>query len=168
MKHTIPPVFDKNSKVLVLGSFPSPKSRETGFFYGHKQNRFWEVVAKVFEEPFPETIDERREFLLRNGIAMWDVCASCDIVGASDSSIKNVVPNNFSEIFKTADIRAVFCTGKTSHKLYTKLCEEATGIKAEYLPSTSAANRAGYDAEALVAHYKQVRSAIELEILFAN
>ena len=163
MKHTIPPVFDKNSKVLVLGSFPSPKSREIGFFYGHRQNRFWEVIAKVFEEAFPETVEERREFLLRRGIAMWDVCASCDIIGASDSSIKNVVPNDFSEIFATADIRAVFCTGKTSHKLSTKLCEEKTGMRGEYLPSTSAANRAGYDVASLVSHYKKIRYVIENE-----
>lgn len=163
MKHNIPPVFDENSKVLVLGSFPSPKSREMGFFYGHRQNRFWEVIARVFEEPFPEIVEARRDFLLRRGIAMWDVCASCDIVGASDSSIKNAVPNDFSEILATADIRAVFCTGKTSHKLYTKLCEGETGISAEYLPSTSAANRAGYDVGALVLHYKKIRDVIEKE-----
>lgn len=161
MEHTIPPVFDKNSKVLVLGSFPSPKSREMGFFYGHRQNRFWEVIAKVFDEPFPETVETRRSFLFRNGIAMWDVCASCDIIGASDSSIKNVVPNDFSEIFATADIRAVFCTGRASHTLFKKHCEEKYGIEATYLPSTSAANRAGYDVAALVAHYKKVRDAIE-------
>lgn len=161
MEHTIPPVFNENSKVLVLGSFPSPKSREMGFFYGHRQNRFWEVISKVFEEPFPETVEARRDFLLRRGIAMWDVCASCDIVGASDSSIKNAVPNDFSEILEKGNIRAVFCTGKTSHKLYTKLCEAKTGVSAEYLPSTSAANRAGFDVPSLVEHYKKVRDAIE-------
>ena len=161
MEHNIPPVFDKNSKVLVLGSFPSPKSREMKFFYGHKQNRFWTVISRVFEEPFPETAEERRAFLLRNGIAMWDVCASCDIVGASDSSIKNAVPNDFSEIFKTSEIRAVFCTGKASHTLYTKLCAHVTGMRAEYLPSTSAANRANFDVEALVSHYKKIRSVVE-------
>lgn len=161
MEHNIPPVFNENSKVLVLGSFPSPKSREMKFFYGHKQNRFWTVISRVFEEEFPKSVEERRSFLLRNGIAMWDVCASCDIEGASDSSIKNAVPNDFSEIFRTGDIRAVFCTGKASHMLYTKLCAQATGMEAEYLPSTSAANRANFDVETLVFHYKKIRDVVE-------
>ena len=98
--HEIPPVYNKNSEILILGSFPSVKSREGQFFYHHKQNRFWKVLSAVVNDVLPETIDEKKEFLLRNHIAVWDVIASCDIEGSSDSSIKNAVPNNFSDILK--------------------------------------------------------------------
>ena len=118
--HTLLPVFDKNSKILILGSIPSPKSRETGFYYGHSQNRFWKVLAKVFNCSVPLTTDEKLCFLLKNGISLWDVIASCDIIGASDSSIKNVIPNDFNLIFDNCKINAVFTTGKTANKLYEK------------------------------------------------
>ncbi len=134
--HSIAPVYDSRSRVLILGTIPSPKSREMGFFYGHPQNRFWGVMAELLGEEKPMTVEERRAFLLRNRIAVWDVLHSCDINGASDSSIKNPVVNDFSPIFETADIRQVFTTGKTGTKLYQKL----TGKESTYLPSTSPAN----------------------------
>ena len=111
--HPIPPVFDKDSKILILGSFPSVKSREEAFFYGHPQNRFWKVLAGIFNEKLPQTTDEKREFLLRNHIAVWDVIGSCDIIGSSDASIRNVTANDISIILKEADIRLICVNGKT-------------------------------------------------------
>ena len=108
LTHPIAPVYDARSRVLVLGSFPSPKSREQGFFYGHPQNRMWKVLARLFDEPVPVTVERRRDLLLRHGIAMWDVLASCTIEGASDSSIRNAAPNDLRPIFEVADIHAVF------------------------------------------------------------
>ena len=110
--HTIAPVFDENSKILVLGSFPSVKSREEGFFYYHPQNRFWKVIANAFDTNTPQSIEEKKALLLSNGIALWDVIHSCDIVGSSDSSIKNVVPNDISKILKTANIEKIITNGK--------------------------------------------------------
>ena len=116
--HTIPPVFDANSRILILGTMPSPRSRAEGFFYGHPQNRFWRVLSAVLEEPLPVSVAEKKAMLLRRGIALWDVLASCEIAGASDSSIRNPVLNDFAPIFSNADIKAVFTTGKTAAKLY--------------------------------------------------
>ena len=136
--HTIPPVFDQNSRVLVLGSIPSPASRAQGFFYGHPQNRFWYVLSTVLGEPMPSSIEHKRAMLLRRGIALWDVLYSCEIDGASDASIKSPIVNDFSEIYAVANIRKVFTTGKRAYTLYTSL----TGGDAVCLPSTSPANRA--------------------------
>lgn len=135
--HPIPPVFDRNSKILILGSFPSVKSREGHFFYHHPQNRFWKTLAGVLDVPVPDTIDEKKAFLLSHRIALWDVIASCSIEGSSDSSIRDVVPNDLSVILSTADIRAIFCNGKTSWNYYRKYQEAVTGIPAVSLPSTS-------------------------------
>ena len=140
--HPIPPVFDRNSKILILGSFPSVKSREGHFFYHHPQNRFWKTLAGVLDVPVPDTIDEKKAFLLSHRIALWDVIASCSIEGSSDSSIRDVVPNDLSVILSTADIRAIFCNGKTSWNYYRKYQEAVTGIPAVSLPSTSPANAA--------------------------
>ena len=140
--HEIPPVYDDQSKILILGSFPSVKSREGQFFYHHKQNRFWKVLAAVFQDTLPETIEEKKEFLLRHHIAVWDVIASCDIEGSSDSSIRDVVPNDLSRILSAANIQAIFCNGKTSWNYYKKYQETVTGIPAVSLPSTSPANAA--------------------------
>ena len=140
--HPIEPVFDKNSKILILGSFPSVRSREESFFYGHKQNRFWKVVSAVFEEEVPKTIPQKKAFLLRNHIALWDVIHSCDITGSSDSSIKNVVANDLSIILEHSGIRKIFVNGKTAEKYYIKYSEKDTHIKAICLPSTSPANAA--------------------------
>lgn len=138
--HPIPPLYDENSKVLILGSFPSVKSREAQFFYGHPQNRFWKVMAAVFHERVPDTVSEKRDFLLRNHVALWDVIHSCEIVGSSDSSIKNVMPNDLSIILDAAHIERVFVNGKTAEKYYKKYIEKTLGIKAFCLPSTSPAN----------------------------
>lgn len=125
IEHGIPPMFDERSEVLVLGTMPSPASREAAFFYGHPRNRFWPVLAALFDEPAPEDNAERADLLLRHHIALWDVLASCDIEGASDASIANARPNDLSRILDTAPVRRVFCTGATSARLYGKLCEPA-------------------------------------------
>lgn len=151
--HNIEPVYGENSKILILGSFPSVKSRETGFFYGHPQNRFWRVVAAVRNETVPETIAEKKSFLLRNGIAVWDVIKSCDITGSGDSSIKNAVPNDISVILKTAPIERIFCNGAASYKLYKRFLEPETGMAAVKLPSTSPAN-AAYSLDRLIDEWK--------------
>ena len=140
--HPFPPLYDENSQILILGSFPSVKSREAMFFYGHPQNRFWKVTSQIFGAPVPKTIDEKKKFLLSNKIALWDVIASCEIKGSSDSSIKNVVPNDLSEIFKKADIKHIFVNGKTAEKYYNKYTKDTVGKAAVCLPSTSPANAA--------------------------
>lgn len=153
--HKIPPVYNKNSQILILGSFPSVKSREGRFFYHHKQNRFWKVLSTIVNDVLPETIDEKKDFLLKNHIAVWDVIASCDIEGSSDSSIKNAVPNDFSFILKTAPIRQIYTNGRTAYKLYHKYCEKVTGFEAVKLPSTSPAN-ASYSLERLISQWNQI------------
>lgn len=140
--HTIPPVFNQNSKILILGSFPSVKSREAEFFYGHKQNRFWKVLANLLNESVPENTEEKKQLLLNNGIALWDVIKSCTITGSSDSSIKNVVPNDIEPILQTANISQIFTNGATADKLYKKYIYPTTKISTIKLPSTSPANAA--------------------------
>ena len=140
--HPFPPLYDENSKILILGSFPSIKSREQMFFYGHPQNRFWKVVSTVFDDKIPCSIEEKKEFLRLHGIALWDVIASCEIDGSSDSSIKNVKVNNISEILNTVDMKAIFVNGKTAEKYYKKCMEKTVCRSAICLPSTSPANAA--------------------------
>ena len=140
--HPFPPLFDRNSRILILGSLPSVKSREQMFFYGHPQNRFWPLIAALFREAAPHSTEEKKELVLRHGIALWDSIYSCDIIGSGDSSIKNVVPTDLSQIFETADINKVFCNGATSWKYYHRYQETELGIQAKALPSTSPANAA--------------------------
>ena len=140
--HTIDPVWDENSKVLILGSFPSVKSREEGFFYGHKQNRFWRVLASVCDCSVPQNIDEKKSMLLANGIAVWDVIHSCDIVGSSDSSIKNVQPTDIGMILEKTNITRIYANGNKAGQLYKRYQFPVTGIEAMVLPSTSPANAA--------------------------
>ena len=142
VSHPIPPLFNEQSQILILGSFPSVKSREGCFFYHHPQNRFWKVLATVLRQPVPETIEQKKEFLLYNKIAVWDVIASCTIEGSSDSSIKDVIPNDLDDILANAPIRQIFCNGGTSHQYYRKYQEKTTGRTATRLPSTSPANAA--------------------------
>ena len=157
--HPIPPYYDKESSILILGSFPSVKSREQQFFYGHPQNRFWKVIARVFDDALPDTIDEKKTFLKRHHIALWDVIGACDIKGSSDSSIENVTPNDLSGILDTARIDGIFVNGKTAEKYYIKYTERETGIKAVCLPSTSPAN-AAWNIEKLVETWrKEIRKA---------
>lgn len=142
VRHTIDPVFDADSRVLMLGTMPSPKSRETGFYYGHPQNRFWKVMAALFDEPVPESNNQKRDLALRHGVALWDVLSECTIEGASDGTIADCVPNNIGSILAKAPIRAVFCTGAKAAELYGKYCEPQTGVACTRLPSTSPANAA--------------------------
>ena len=153
--HAFDPVFDFESRILILGTMPSPKSRELGFYYSHPRNRFWPVLAKIFGEEIPKTPEEKRNFCLRNKIALWDVLKECDIEGASDSSIKNAVPNDLSVILNSAKIQAIFATGATAAKLYKKFIEPETKIPATALPSTSPAN-AKIKFEELVEEYKRI------------
>ncbi len=155
ISHPIPPVFDRHSKVLILGSFPSVKSREAQFFYGHPQNRFWKVTANVFGAQEPRTIEEKKAFLLSHDIAVWDVIASCEIEGSSDSSIRNVVPNDLTKILSVADIRTIFVNGKTAEKFYNKYIKDTIGRDAVCLPSTSPAN-AAWSVERLTEAWKQI------------
>ena len=138
--HPIQPVYDKDSEVLILGSFPSVKSREEGFFYGHPQNRFWKVTASVFDEEPPRTTEKKKDFLIRNHIALWDVIGSCDIDGSSDSSIRNVKVNDISKILTTADIKAIYLNGKKAYHLYQQYLEPTINREGICLPSTSPAN----------------------------
>lgn len=156
IEHTIAPVFDKNAHILILGSMPSPKSRELGFYYGHPQNRFWRVLGAVLGTSIPITKDEKTAYLLAHRIALWDVLAACDINGASDASIRNAVPNDFTPIFTTASIRAVFTTGTKATGLYRKLCEPRGDMPTHSLPSTSPANQGRYPLEKLIAAYQSI------------
>jgi len=157
--HNIPPVYDSSSKVLILGSFPSVKSRESQFFYGHPQNRFWKLLAALIEVPVPESIEEKKGFLLEHHIAVWDVIASCDIAGSSDSSIRNVRPNDIGNLLEQADIREIYCNGNKSHQLYQRYIEPATGRKAICLPSTSPAN-AAYQMDRLIEKWSVITGSL--------
>ena len=140
--HPIPAFYDTDSRILILGSFPSVKSRESRFFYGHPQNRFWKLMARLFQEEVPMDIAEKAALLRRHHIAAWDSIHACDIEGSSDSSIRNVEPNDFSPILETAEIRHIYANGRKSHEIYTKYCLPQTGREAVLLPSTSPANAA--------------------------
>ncbi len=155
--HIIDPFCGDDARVLILGTMPSPKSREQGFYYGHPRNRFFPVLADVFGEPAPMTVPERKAFLLRHRIALWDVLKSCVITGASDASIREPVPNEISLILRSADIRKVFTTGTTAFRLYNRLCLPETGTEAELLPSPSPANCRLSDSE-LALRYSVIRS----------
>ena len=140
--HPFDPVVSPESRILILGSFPSVKSREQGFYYGHPQNRFWRVLAEVYGEPVPMTVPDRRALILRHGLALWDVIASCDITGSSDASVRNAAPVDISRVLQAADIQTILCNGSLSGKLYAKYLQPITGMPAATLPSTSPANAA--------------------------
>lgn len=142
VKHPIPPTYDSSSRILILGSFPSVKSREEGYFYAHPQNRFWKLLSALFEESCPQSLDEKRDFLLRRHIALWDVIASCEISGSADSSIAKAEPNDIRRLLAETEIRAVYVNGRTADRLYRKYIEPMTSLPAHYLPSTSPANAA--------------------------
>lgn len=155
--HPIPPLFDKNSKTLILGSFPSVKSRESAFFYGHKQNRFWQVVASIFCERTPENVEEKKKLILGNNLALWDVIGKCEIEGSADSTIKNVTANNLSVILDIAPIERIFVNGKTALKYYEKFIYPSINRPAILLPSTSPAN-AVYTLEKLINEWKIIKN----------
>ena len=140
LTHPFGPLFNEDSRVLILGSFPSVKSREQNFFYGHPQNRFWKVVAAVLRQPVPGTIEEKKELILSGRLALWDSIASCEITGSSDASIRNAQANDISIILENSKIERIYCNGRKSHELYRKYIEPQTGREAVCLPSTSPAN----------------------------
>lgn len=152
--HNIEPVFNDKSKVLILGSFPSVKSREQQFFYGHPQNRFWRVLSEVFGCPLPQNISEKKAMLLAHQVAVWDVIASCSIEGSSDASIRDVRPNDISRILETADIQKIFANGAKAHDLYRGYIYPVTQREIIKLPSTSPAN-AAYSVERLAGIWKE-------------
>ena len=140
IQHPFEPLYNENSRILILGSFPSVKSREQQFFYGHPQNRFWKVISSLFDENVPTTIPEKKDLILCHGLALWDSIASCEIVGSSDASIRNAKANDISLILNSSPIEKIICNGKKSYELYKKYIEEQTGRTAICLPSTSPAN----------------------------
>lgn len=140
--HSFEPVYDKDSEILILGTLPSVKSRENNFYYGHKQNRFWKVLATLLKEPVPETIEEKKAMLLAHRIALWDVIQSCDIKGSSDSSIKNVQPTDIGMILEKTNMTQIYANGNKAGQLYKRYQFPITVIEATVLPSTSPANAA--------------------------
>ena len=151
--HPFPPIVSENSKTLILGSFPSVKSRETLFYYGNERNRFWQVVAFILGEQTPVTIEQKKQFILSHDLALWDVIFSCDIVGSSDRSIQNAVANDIKGLIARSKIERIFTNGKKAEKLYIDLVERSVGIKSVCLPSTSPAN-AAFSFEKLVEKWK--------------
>ncbi len=161
--HSLEPIFDRDSKILILGTMPSPKSRESGFYYGHPQNRFWRVLAAVFCEAVPETHSDKKDFLRRHHIALWDVLKSCDIRGAQDSSIRNPKVNDLQRVLSCANIRRIYTTGMRATALYQRYCAAETGMPAVYLPSPSAANGARFTFSDLVEAYQIITKEIEMD-----
>lgn len=153
VEHTFEPVYDIASRILILGSLPSVSSREQGFYYGHPRNRFWQVTAAVCGEEVPETILDKKQMLLRNGIALWDVISECDIIGSSDQSVKNVLPADIGSILTGPGIKEVFGNGGLAVRLYRRYQQPLTGAEIIPLPSTSPAN-AAYSLERLIREWK--------------
>lgn len=158
--HTFKPIYNQDSKILILGSFPSVKSRENNFYYGHPQNRYWKVLANVLDVEVPQTEEEKKNMLLENHIAIWDVIHSCSIIGSSDNSIKDVVVNDFSEILQNSKVETIYVNGGKAYELYHKYAEKNTGIKAIKLPSTSPAN-AAWKLDRLCDTWRQIRQALD-------
>ena len=162
IEHPLQPIYDCQSKILILGTMPSPKSREAGFYYAHPQNRFWKVMAALTGEPIPMDNRGRTRFLLRHKIALWDVLQSCEMVGAEDGSIRNPVANDLSLVLRAGNIQAIATTGSKAASLYRQYCFPKTGIPALSLPSTSPAN-CRYSLETLVEKYRVLLNYIESE-----
>lgn len=153
--HKFAPVYDVHSRVLILGTFPSVKSREMQFYYGHPQNRFWKLLARLTCWPIPESIPQKKDLLLQNNIAIWDVIKSCEIAGSSDSSIRNVIPNDLTDVLANSSITKIYANGRIAQKLYDKYLKAQTGMEIICLPSTSPAN-AAYSMERLEQSWAQV------------
>lgn len=156
IEHPLKPLYNSESKTLILGSFPSVKSRELNFFYAHPQNRFWKVIASIYNSPLPTTIEEKTKLILDNNLALYDVIYSCEIQSSADSTIKNVTPSNLTKVIKNSKIDRVFVNGKTAEFYYKKYTEKALNIKAECLPSTSPAN-ANFTLEKLIEKWKIIK-----------
>lgn len=157
--HEFEPVYDKNSKILILGSFPSVKSREQQFYYGHPQNRFWKVLAAITGYPIPETIEAKKKMLLENGIAIWDVIAQCEIIGSSDSSIRNVIPTDLEKVLQETGIVQIYANGGTAKKLFEKYQKKNCDREIIGLPSTSPAN-AAYSLERLLGAWSCIKNEL--------
>lgn len=155
VRHPFLPVFNKDSRILILGSLPSVKSREQNFYYGHPRNRFWKVLASVFQEKEPQTVQEKTDLVLRHQLALWDVIEECEIEGSADSTIRNVRANDLSEILDHSRVSVILCNGKAAEKYYRKYQLAETGIEPVVLPSTSPAN-AAWSAERLSTVWKEV------------
>lgn len=156
LTHEFKPVYNRESRILILGTFPSVKSRECNFYYGHPQNRFWKVLATIFGEGVPETVEDKKDFLLKNKVAIWDVIQSCTIEGSSDSSIRDVIPSDIIEILKNADIKCIYGNGAKACELYKKYIFPTTNREIVKLPSTSPAN-AACNVEKLVEQWSAIR-----------
>lgn len=161
IEHTLPPVCDAQSKVLILGTMPSPKSREAGFYYSHPQNRFWPVMARLLDAPLPRTNDDKRALMLSRHIALWDVLSSCLIAGADDSSILAPVPNDIAGLLARVPVKAVFTTGTKAASLYRRLVLPQTGVEATALPSTSPANCRYHNLDTLTEAYRVILSCLK-------
>ena len=161
--HVFEPVFNEASEVLILGTIPSPKSIENGFYYSHPQNRFWNTISAIFSSPVPKTIDEKTELILNNKLALWDVLQSCEIKGADDSSIKSEKPNDLDFVINQSKVKHIITTGKKSFSLYNKYCVKKTGIEAICLPSTSPANCA-VSLEKLITEYSIIPKLIKRDL----
>lgn len=159
VRHTFEPVFDEHAKILILGTFPSVKSRENNFYYGHPQNRFWKVLAGITEEAVPQTVEEKKAFLLRNHIAVWDVIAQCEIMGSSDSSIRNAVPCDVNSVLAQSQIRQIFANGTKAYELYRKYLFSVTGREVVRLPSTSPAN-AAFRLDRLIEEWRVIQEVL--------
>lgn len=157
--HPFEPVYRFDSKILILGTLPSVKSREQNFYYGHPRNRFWQVLAQIFSEKLPNTIDEKKRLLVRHQIALWDVIESCDIAGSSDSSIKNVTPADLQRIIKATKIKTIYANGRKAGELYNRYQKESTGLNITVLPSTSPAN-AKWTLDKLVKQWQKIKATI--------
>lgn len=158
--HPIPPLYSADTKALILGSFPSVKSREQAFFYGHPQNRFWRVIAALFDAAPPGNVAEKTRLILENRLGLWDVIGSCEITGSADSSIRNVHPNDIGAILSACDVRTVFVNGRTAEKYYIRFLQPQTGVRAVCLPSTSPAN-AAWSLERLIHAWTVVRDCVQ-------
>ena len=156
--HPFPPLFDENSRTLILGSFPSVKSREVRYYYGHPQNRLWKLIAALYEEDVPSSNEEKKNLILSHNLALWDSIKSCTITGSSDSSVKDVVPNDLSVILDNSKVDRIFCNGALPFKIYMKYIYPTTKINAVKLPSTSPAN-AAFSLERLIGEWSIIKDS---------
>lgn len=161
VNHTLSPVYDARSRVLILGTMPSPKSREAGFYYSHPQNRFWRILAALFNTPVPQNNAEKEALVRAHRIALWDVLAACEIKGAGDASIRNPVANDLRPMLSAAPIQMVFTTGQKATQLYRRLCLAQTGMESVYLPSPSAANCRGCTLDSLIQSYAVIKQYLD-------
>ncbi len=161
VNHTLLPIYNQDSKILILGTIPSPKSRENGFYYSHPQNRFWKIMSALFNEEIPATNKEKENMMLKHHIALWDVLKSCEIKGADDQSITSIEVNDIASLLENTSITKIYTTGLKATSLYKKHCLKDTNIESIYLPSTSPANCRNYNLEKLIEEYKCILEELD-------